>query len=213
MFDQNQETKIMPMNDESEVVDDYRGKVVIDAGHGGYDNGAISYNGILEKDISLTVAKKVQHVLEYYGVEVVMTRESDEVSWEADNIADLNARNYIANTSNADYFVSIHCNSSDEYAYGSEVYVYLEDEASFELANEINEELKLIEELDNREMKDADLNPLHILIYNEIPSCLVEMGFLTNEYDADFMMSEKGMNALAKAISKGILDTLEIEMK
>lgn len=189
--------------------------IVLDAGHGGYDNGAISYNGILEKDIALSVAKKVKLVLEYYGVNVIMTREDDHVPWPDDNVADLRARSAIANSSNARYFVSLHCNSTDlaGEVKGSEIYVYFDDEKAMALTNSINAELQKINGLINREPKDAAVNLLQLLMENEIPSVIVEMGFLTDVQEADFLMSETGQNQLAIAISNGILKELGITMK
>lgn len=189
--------------------------VVIDAGHGGYDNGAIAYNGILEKDIDLSVAKKIKSALEYYGVNVIMTRTDDNVTWPDDNVADLRARSYIANTSNASYFVSVHCNSTDlaGEVKGSEIYVYFEDEKAMELTAAINVELQKIEGLINREPKDASVNLLQLLAENEIPSIVVEMGFLTDDEEADFLMSDDGQNQLSMAIVRGILNVLGISME
>lgn len=189
--------------------------VVIDAGHGGYDNGAISYNGILEKDIDLSVAKKIKSALEYYGVNVIMTRSDDNVTWPEDNVADLRARSSIANASNASYFVSVHCNSTDlaGEVKGSEIYVYFDDEKAMALTEAINTELQKIEGLINREPKDASVNLLQLLVENKIPSIIVEMGFLTDDEEADFLMSDEGQNQLSMAIVRGILNVLGISME
>lgn len=189
--------------------------VVIDAGHGGYDNGAISYNGILEKDIDLSVAKKIKSALEYYGVNVIMTRIDDNVTWPEDNVADLRARSSIANSSNASYFVSVHCNSTDlaGEVKGSEIYVYFDDEKAMALTEAINAELQKIEGLINREPKDASVNLLQLLVENKIPSIVVEMGFLTDDEEADFLMSDDGQNQLSMAIVRGILNVLGIPME
>lgn len=202
-------------NDAPIVTQTEKPTVVIDAGHGGYDNGAISYNGILEKDIALSVAKKVKSALEYYGVNVIMTRTDDDVPWPDDNVADLRARSEIANTSDASYFVSLHCNSTDlaGEVKGSEIYVYFEDEKAMELTNAINLELQKIDGLINREAKDAAVNLLQLLVENKIPSIIIEMGFLTDNEEADFLMSDAGQNQLSMAIVKGILTTLGIAME
>ncbi len=80
-------------------------KVVIDAGHGGHDPGAISRNGLQEKDVNLDVAKRLAAILRKSGVEVVMTRNSDF-------FIPLPERHAIANRAQADLFVSVHTNSS-----------------------------------------------------------------------------------------------------
>lgn len=188
--------------------------IVLDPGHGGYDDGAIAYNGFKEKEITLSISQKIKAYLTYYNVDVILTRESDDVTWSDDNVEDLRARSTIANTSNAEYFVSIHCNSAlpQDEAKGSEVFVYFEQEKSYSLANSINDELKTIKALNNREMKDVARSPLQLLLENQIPGCIIEMGFLTDQSDADFMISEVGQNQLADAISKGILNTLGISI-
>lgn len=189
--------------------------IVLDAGHGGYDDGAIAYNGYKEKEITLSVTKKVKAYLAYYNVEAIMTRESDEVTWSNDNVEDLRARSTVANNSNAEYFVSIHCNSAEpqDEAKGSEIFVYFDQEKSYLLADTINTELKTIQELENREMKDVARSPLQLLLENRIPGCIIEMGFLTDQVDADFMISEAGQNKLSASIAKGILHTLGIQIE
>ena len=189
--------------------------VVIDPGHGGYDNGAVSYNGILEKDIDLTVAKKIKSALEYYGVNVIMTREDDNVPWPDDNVADPRGRSAIANASNASYFVSLHCNSTDlaGEVKGSEIYVYFDDAKAMALSDAVNAQLQKIDGLPNREPKDASVNLLQLLMENEIPSIIVEMGFLTDNEEADFLMSDDGQNQLSMAIVKGLLHELGIAME
>lgn len=201
--------------DEPVVQQTEKPTVVIDAGHGGYDNGAVSYNGILEKDIDLSVAKKIKSALEYYGVNVIMTRSDDNVTWPEDNVADLRARSAIANSSNASYFISIHCNSTDlaGEVKGSEIYVYFDDEKAMALTDAINTELQKIEGLINREPKDASVNLLQLLMENKIPSIIVEMGFLTDNEEADFLMSDDGQNQLSMAIVRGLLNVLGIPMK
>ena len=80
-------------------------KVVIDAGHGGYDPGAIGRTGLKEKDVNLDLAKKLRRLLEDQGVQVVMTRSSDEY-------VALSKRVEIANKSHADLFISMHANAN-----------------------------------------------------------------------------------------------------
>ncbi len=81
------------------------GKVVLDAGHGGKDPGAIGRHGLKEKDITLDVAKRLRNELEARGIEVVMSRDSDK-------FIPLPRRSEIANTSAADLFISIHANAN-----------------------------------------------------------------------------------------------------
>ncbi|MFA6350642.1 MAG: N-acetylmuramoyl-L-alanine amidase, partial [Candidatus Omnitrophota bacterium] len=80
-------------------------KVVVDAGHGGYDPGAIGRTGLREKDVNLDLAKKLKRLLEVQGVQVVMTRSSDAY-------VPLSRRVEIANRSQADLFISVHSNAN-----------------------------------------------------------------------------------------------------
>lgn len=91
-------------------------KVVIDAGHGGRDRGAVGSYGIIEKDVVLEIAKKLRQELEVLGIQVVMTREDD-------TFLTLPERAWIANNSGADLFISIHANSApDRRVSGTEIY-------------------------------------------------------------------------------------------
>ena len=82
--------------------------IVLDAGHGGYDTGSVSYDGVYEKDITLAIAQKIGERLQKAGCTVAYTRTSDEVSWSNDNKDDLRTRVAIAKESGADYYIPIH---------------------------------------------------------------------------------------------------------
>ena len=81
--------------------------IVLDAGHGGYDTGSISYDGVYEKDITLAITQKIGEQLEKAGYTVVYTRTSDEVIWSNDNRDDLRTRVAIGEEAGADYYISI----------------------------------------------------------------------------------------------------------
>jgi N-acetylmuramoyl-L-alanine amidase len=92
------------------------GSVVVDAGHGGKDPGAIGPSGVYEKDIVLDIAKKLKKILERKGIKVIMTREKDE-------FISLKDRTVLASNSKADLFVSVHANAHDKRSVnGVEVY-------------------------------------------------------------------------------------------
>ena len=180
--------------------------IVVDAGHGGYDDGAIAYDGSKEKEIALAVSKYLELYLDYEQYDVIMTRDSDEVDWSSDNVEDLAARSKIANESGGLLFVSLHCNDSDiADASGDEIYVYFEQEESYKLAEKVNNQLKNLP-LQNREMKDAGEYPLQVLADNKIPSIIIEMGFLSNQADTDYLNSEEGQKEMAYYITQGNKD-------
>lgn len=189
----------------------YIGIVVIDPGHGGYDCGALSSDGkIYEKNIDLEIALIIKTILENNNVKVIMTRDSDEVSWPSDNAKDLQARLNIAENNDADMLISIHCNFSDEdieNVSGSEVYVNMAQPKSVSLADSINSQLKTLE-LPNRGLKTASL---HLTTYNKVPTVLVEMGFISNSYDVNYLTDSTTQSQMALAIANGILDELKAD--
>lgn len=193
------------------VADKFIGTVTLDAGHGGYDDGSIGQNNELEKEITLSITKKVQAILEKQHVQVIMTRTSDEVSWPSDNVKDLDARLKIAQDSHSKFIVSIHCNSSDEepdYTTGSEVYANAAQSDSMDLAQTINAQLQtLSKQMPSRGVK-SDLD-LHMLMFNKIPSVIVETGFISHEGDLKYLKNETGQQQLAQAIANGILEELK----
>lgn len=183
--------------------------VVIDAGHGGYDDGSIALDGTKEKDITLDMALKVGAMLEKEkDINVVYTRVDDDVYWTNDNVQDLQARINVAYDANADFFVSLHMNDNDDTSIsGYEVYMSQVSNTHVMLASNINEKLKELNYTNARGLYDESLTPLMVISWNEKPSTLVEMGFIRNEDDFNYITSKKGSKALAKAIAEGIIES------
>lgn len=185
--------------------------VVIDPGHGGYDEGGSSSDGrIVENEFDLMVSNKIKVLLEKEGIKVLMTRTSDDVSWPSNNIEDLQARLDIATNAGADLMVSIHCNSSDVDPLdvsGSEVYANSKQANSVSLAESIVASLDELEpKLPSRGVKQG---ALHLLTFNTIPTVIVEMGFLSNPDDVNYLLNEETQNQLCKKIAEGIIKELK----
>lgn len=185
--------------------------VVIDPGHGGYDIGGQSSDGrIVENVYDLIVSNKIKTLLEKEGVKVLLTRTSDEVTWPSDNIKDLQARLDIATESGAQLMVSIHCNSSEEdplNVSGSEVYANSQQTGSMSLAQSIVASLDALEPgLPSRGVKQG---ALHLLTFNTIPTVIVEMGFLSNPDDVNYLYNEDTQNQLCEKIAEGIINELK----
>ena len=185
--------------------------VVIDPGHGGYDEGSSSSDGrIVENVYDLMISNKIKTLLEKEGVKVLLTRTSDEVPWPADNDRDLQARLDIATNAGADMMVSIHCNSSDEdplNVSGSEVYANTKQTDSMSLAQSIVASLDALEPgLPSRGVKQG---ALHLLTFNTIPTVIVEMGFLSNPDDVNYLINEDTQNLLCEKIAEGIINELK----
>ena len=172
-------------------------KIVIDAGHGGYDNGA-SYNGRKEKDDTLKLALKVGEILEQMGYDVVYTRTTDVYDSPVQK-----AR--IANEVGADYFVSIHRNSSpnsNQYN-GVQTLIYNDYGIKKTMAKNINSNL---EDIGFRNI-NVDIRPdLAVLRRTKMPAVLVEAGFI-NSY-IDNKLFDENLDAIARGIADGINDTI-----
>ena len=127
-------------------------KIVIDAGHGGKDPGAIGRTGLYEKHVVLDVSRRIKKELEKNGIDVIMTRNSDK-------FISLGGRTKIANKNNADLFVSIHANANRRrWIRGFEVYYLSEatDDNARALAVAENSVLKYEEESFGKHTKDLD---------------------------------------------------------
>lgn len=197
---------------QKEVIKEDRPIVVLDAGHGGYDDGSVSDSKVKEKNITLAITLKLGEILEENNIEVVYTRTSDDVSWPSDNVADLLARSEIANEAEADYFVSIHLNYSEvsqNEVQGSEIWVRRSDSESEKLAVNVNKQLEALDGIVSRGLKDEAESPLSVIEYNNMPSILIETGFLSNENDTKYLTNDKNQSEMANAIAQGILETLK----
>ncbi|MBP1743628.1 MAG: N-acetylmuramoyl-L-alanine amidase, partial [Firmicutes bacterium] len=177
--------------------------VVLDAGHGGTDSGAIGVTGVYEKTINLPVALKVGAMLEAAGVNVVYTRTTDVTT-------SLQARCDTANSSGAAYLVSIHCNAVDNVASanGTETLYDTTDPESLKLAAAIQN--ALVEELGsaNRGLKNGDW--LYLVGHTD-SSCavaLAELGFLTNAEEESLLVTESYQDRCASAIADAIVSCL-----
>lgn len=171
--------------------------VVMDAGHGGSDPGAV-YNGRREKDDTLALALAVGRRLEQNGVEVYYTRETDVYESPTQKAQEGNA-------AGADYFVSIHRNSSvypNQYT-GVETLVYNRYGEAARLANNINTRLEQVG-FENQGINEQ--KNFVVLNQTQMPAVLVEVGFMNT--DADNMLFDTRFNDIAQAIADGILATI-----
>lgn len=171
--------------------------VVIDAGHGGANPGAV-YNGRQEKDDALALSLAVGRILEENGVEVYYTRTTDIYESPYQKAME-------ANAVGADYFVSIHRNSSpypNQYT-GVESLVYNRYGAAARMAANINEQLERVGFVNHgvNERKN-----LVVLNRTEMPAVLVEVGFINT--DADNELFDERFGDIAQAIADGILETI-----
>jgi N-acetylmuramoyl-L-alanine amidase len=166
---------------------------VIDAGHGGYDRGGIPGQSVSEKDMTLDVARRLKSVLQASGYRVVMTRDSDV-------FVPLGTRTAIANSYRNAIFVSVHFNSATRRgASGIETYFYNRD--SLALASSIHHYVTGGAPSENRGVRRRGY---FVLRRTNMPSVLVECGFLTNPTEATYAQNPSYRQKLAEAIAAGV---------
>lgn len=172
-------------------------KIIVDAGHGGTDPGAIGPGGTMEKDVNLDVAKKLTSLLKEAGAKVKMTRKEDKyiTLWDRANEA---------NELNCDIFVSIHANAHQKKkASGSETYVYPGSYGdNLVLAKKVQSSLQKKLKTPNRGVR---FDKLYVLENTTMPSILVEIGFLTNSDEEKLLASSSFKQKAAEGIYRGIV--------
>jgi N-acetylmuramoyl-L-alanine amidase len=172
-------------------------KVIIDAGHGGFDNGA-SYEGRREKDDNLNLALEVGRILAENGVDVEYTRTQDVYQSPS-------AKARIANNSGADLFLSIHRNAAyAPNAYnGVQTLIYNTGDVKEKFADNINQELSKV---GYQNLGTEVRQNLAVLRQSEMPALLVEAGFIDSDKDNEIF--DEAFYETANAIAEGILKTI-----
>jgi N-acetylmuramoyl-L-alanine amidase len=184
-------------------------KVMIDPGHGGFDPGKIGVSGVYEKDINLDIAKHLKSYLENHQIEVVMTRESDEdldgLEGKAHKSKDMQKRKELINESEANILISIHQNAfTDASVKGFQVFYYQTSLDGEKLARYVDEALKEGVNANNRR-KIKSTEHYYVLKVTQMPSVIVECGFLSNKEEESLLQTEAYRIKVAHAIGEGIL--------
>lgn len=183
--------------------------VVIDAGHGGDDPGKVGINGALEKDINLVIAGYVASYLEQNGVTAILTRDGDSGLYEAASrnkkVEDLKNRLALIESSGALLAVSIHQNSyTSESVHGAQVFYYATSENGQRAALLLQEQL--VKGLAEKKARQAKKNDTYYLLKKStVPTVIVECGFLSNQREADLLITEAYQKKVAWNIALGIL--------
>lgn len=193
--------------------------VIIDAGHGGEDGGAVgTVNGkpIYEKDINLSISLMLRDLLEANGINVVMTRTEDVLLYDRNTnfqgrkkVLDLAARLHVGQSIENAVFVSIHMNAFPQKQYkGLQVYYSPNHNASASLAQKIQERVARQLQTDNlRKIKQAD-SSIYLLKHLRCPAVLVECGFLSNDKDCAALADPKYQQRLAFSLFCSICEAL-----
>ncbi|WP_042145469.1 N-acetylmuramoyl-L-alanine amidase CwlD [Paucisalibacillus sp. EB02] len=191
--------------------------VVLDAGHGGVDGGAVGKDDTLEKDIALDVTKKLRDYLQQSGAIVYLTRETDTDLAAEDTkglsrrkAEDIKNRMEFINTHDADFFLTIHLNAIPSTRWsGAQTFYYPKSDENKHLAKMIQAEIT--RNLENTNRSALAVNNLYLLKNAKIPGALVEIGFLSNVAERELLKDQTYQRQMAASIYEGILRYLTVE--
>jgi N-acetylmuramoyl-L-alanine amidase len=180
--------------------------LVIDAGHGGIDSGAVGVNGIEEKDLNLSVAKKLYELCKIAGINAVMTRTEDAMLVEDSvkkyrKMQDLKNRLIFAENTENPLFVSIHMNTFPQSRYsGMQVYYSKTDERGRSIASYIQTYNRTyLDPANSREIKPAN-SSIYILDRIKVPAVLIECGFISNPEECAKLCTDEYQTMMAVTI-------------
>lgn len=193
--------------------------VILDAGHGGEDGGAVGVNGVFEKDLNLTVAFMLADMLRAAGIEVILTRSEDKLLYtESENIKghrkeyDLKNRLKIAKEHPDALFISIHMNTFPEEKYsGLQVYYAKGQEGSDALAKSIQTAVAVgVQPKNTRKTKPAD-SSIYLLHSAPCRAVLIECGFLSNYGECEALSEKDYQRRLCFSIFCGMMNYINQE--
>ncbi len=188
--------------------------VVVDAGHGGEDGGAVGINGVLEKDINLSISNYLCAFFDFLDINAVPTRTEDRLLYTPEQsdrkkFNDLNNRLLFTNSVENPIFISIHQNKFPvEKYYGLQVYYSVNNSESFLLSELIQQKnAEFLQPENNRQVKKAGRN-IFLLHRLNCPAVLVECGFLSNSNEEQLLSDSGYQKKLAFIIFSSVMDYL-----
>ncbi len=193
--------------------------IIIDAGHGGADGGAVADDNTQEQYINLDIALKMNDILTELGYETIMTRTDDNSIHDPDaqtirekKVSDLHNRLKIIQSNPDSIFVSVHQNHFSESKYsGTQVFYSGNNPKSENLAQMIQQNVKELLQPENKRVIKESGDSIFLLYNSEVPSVLVECGFLSNLEETEKLKNEEYRLQMAEAVCKGIIEYLNCE--
>lgn len=190
--------------------------VIIDAGHGGDDGGAIGIDGTVEKDINLDIALKLEKLLKFYGFDVIMTRTEDIMtcddgldSLRKRKVSDIHNRFDVLEKNPDAVFISIHQNKfEDNSQHGTQVFYSGNNDESKLLAESIQNSIVSVLQLDNSRVVKKSGSGIYLLYHAKLPAVLVECGFISNPAEVKKLNDEKYRMKIAILIADGLIKYL-----
>lgn len=187
--------------------------IIIDAGHGGEDGGAVANDGTLEKDLNLQISLKLNDILSVLGYKTKLIRNSDtDLHTTGDSIrerkvSDIRNRFEIMNNGGECLYISIHQNKfNEEYVNGAQIFYSPNDSESKELASLIQKSISSQLQKDNNRVIKKSGTDIFLLYNATKPTVMVECGFISNASDLNNLKDTKYQNEMALSIAMGILN-------
>lgn len=178
--------------------------IVIDAGHGGFDPGAIGVSGVQEKDVNLAISRRVADLLRQVGVQVVETRTED-VALADNKTADIHRRVEVAEEAGADLFITVQANSiADGRWRGAQVFYAKGSTEGEGISEAIQQSLATV--LKNTDRKAKSIDNIYVVNSLAIPSIVVECGFLSNAEEEALLADSQYQQLVAYAIFLGVVE-------
>lgn len=186
--------------------------IIIDAGHGGFDGGAVASDGTLEKDLNLAVAKELNNIALCLGYKTVMVRSTDK-STDSDGeqsgtkkVKDIKNRLELMKKYDNCIFVSIHMNKySTSQPHGAQVF-YAPYDGSDALAGYIQTSVADMVQQDNKRVTKPAGKDIYLLHNAAAPAVIVECGFLSNKTDLENLKNDIYRKGLAFSVFCGIIN-------
>ncbi|MGN0687937.1 MAG: N-acetylmuramoyl-L-alanine amidase [Oscillospiraceae bacterium] len=195
---------------------DERPVIVLDAGHGGLDSGAVGKNGVLEKDINLSVVKHLRAMLELSGFNVVVTRDEDISIYDAgvegirnQKLSDMDNRLKIVQSYPDSIFLCIHQNNfTDPDYFGGQMFYNNNHPDNRTLAQIMQNRFAILQQGNDREIKLSG-DELYLLKSNKNPSLMIECGFLSNPEEEAKLATAEYQQQVAFSIYCGLLEYID----
>lgn len=186
--------------------------IVIDAGHGGRDDGCSGVSGSKESEINLKIAKSLKNLLEEYGIKVVMTRSDGNALYDANATnfkeSDMQNRIKVINDADPHMVISIHQNSfTDSSVKGAQAF-YQENEDKSKLFAE-SVQSQLLSQLPEAK-KECNVGDYYLLKESKYPAIIVECGYLTNAQEESLLITEEYQDRVAYSIMCGVVKYFDL---
>ncbi len=189
--------------------------VILDAGHGGEDSGAVASDGTFEKDINLAVAKKLSIFFDIFGINYVVIRNDDSSIGDTSldtirkrKVSDINKRYEIINSYDNSILLSIHQNMFPVEKYSGMQVFYADIEPSDKLAQFIQTSVCTALQPENTRKIKACNESVFLLYKAKVPSVMVECGFLSNNIELENLKNSEYQSEMSYFICRGLINYL-----